>query len=75
MSQKCIHGIEVSGQFSLGKKSMNLAMTNPVQELGMPATFGLGYQVMGIALALGNLAPTKRTHQIHSRSRNPLLLK
>ena len=54
---------------------MNLAMTNPVQELGMPATFGLGYQVMGIALALGNLAPTKRTHQIHRRSRNPFLLK
>lgn len=64
----------MSGQFSLGKKSMNLAMTNPVQELGMPAAFGLGNQMMGIALALGNLAPTKRTHQIHWRRRSPFLL-
>jgi hypothetical protein len=53
---------------------MNLAMAYPVQVLCMSAAFGLGYQVMGIALASGNFAFAQRTHQIHWCIRNPFLL-
>ena len=50
-------------------------MANAVQVLGMPAAFGLWDYVVGIPLALGNLALTKGAHQIYWLSRNPFLLK
>jgi hypothetical protein len=53
---------------------MNLAMAYPVQILCMPAAFGLGYQVMGIALVSGNFALTQRAPQIHWYIHNPFLL-
>jgi hypothetical protein len=54
---------------------MNLAMAYAVEVLCMFATFGLGYEVMGIALASRNFAFAQRTHQIHCYICNPFLLK
>jgi hypothetical protein len=74
VSQQGLDGIKLSGQLSFGEECMNLAMAYPVQVLCMPAAFGLGYQVMVIALVSGNFALTQRAHQIHWYIHNPFLL-
>jgi hypothetical protein len=42
---------------------MDLTMANSVQKLSVSAAFGLGYQVVGIALADWNPAFAQRTDQ------------
>ena len=43
---------------------MNLAVTDPVQVLGIAAPFGLWHKVMCIALAEWNLAITQWANQV-----------
>ena len=53
---------------------MNLTVADSVQVFGMPAAFGFGYQMMGIALVLGNFSLTQWADQISLTDLRPSLL-
>ena len=54
----------MSGQFSLREQGMDLPMADPVQVLGVSAAFGLGYQMVSIALAERDFAFAQRANQV-----------
>lgn len=63
VGQQGLHRIELPRKFGFGQQGMNLPVANPVQELGVSATLGLGYEVVGVALARRNDSFAQGTDQ------------
>jgi hypothetical protein len=75
VSQQGLNRVQLFGQFRLGKQGMNLAVTDPVQVLRVPAAFGLWNQMMGVTLA-GRYHPVaQRANELWLGGRSPFLLK
>ena len=49
-------------ELGFGEQCMNLAMTNPMQVLGLSATFGFGHQVVRVFLRFGDRPVAERTN-------------
>ncbi len=60
MGQQRFDGAVVLREFSFRQQSMNLLMTDAVQDLGVFAALRAGHEVVSISLCLRNRAPAQR---------------